>query len=46
MFNVSAKATVDEASYRLIDFFTLELLALVVIVLLAIVLVAGNTKSR
>ena len=46
MFEISAKAPDSEASYRLIDFFTLELVLLGGLVLLALVLVARKPKSR
>jgi hypothetical protein len=39
VFNFSAKAPVSEASYQLIDFFTLELVLLGGLILLAFVLV-------
>ncbi len=46
MFDIFAKAPVSEASYRLIDFFTLEIVLLGGLVLLALVLVARKPKSR
>jgi len=46
MFDFSAIAPVSEASFRLIDYFTLELVLLGVLVLLAFVLVARKPKSR
>jgi len=46
MFIFSAKAPVNETSYRLIDFLTLELVLLVGLVLLAFVLVARKSKAR
>ena len=46
MFDFSAKAPVSEASYRLIDFFTQEIVLLGGLVLLALVLVARKSKSR
>jgi len=46
VFSFSANAPVSEASYRLIDFLTLELLLLGGLVLLAFVLIARKPKSR
>jgi len=46
VFNFSAKAPVNEASYRLIDYLSLELLLLGGLVLLAFVLVARKPRSR
>ena len=46
MANVSTKAPVNEAPYQLIDFFTLELILLGVLVLLALVLIARKSKAR
>lgn len=46
MFDVSSKAPVDEASYQLIDFFTMELILLGGIVLIAFVLIARRSKAR
>jgi hypothetical protein len=46
VFSFSANAPVSEASYRLIDFFTLELLLLGGLVLLAFVLIALKSNSR
>jgi len=46
VFDFSAKVPVSEASYRLIDFFTPEIVLLVGLVLLALVLVARKPRSR
>ena len=46
MFNISTKAPANEAPYQLIDFFTLELILLGVLVLLALVLIARKSKAR
>jgi len=46
VFNFSAKAPVNEASYRLIDYLSLELLLLGGLVLLVFVLVACKPRSR
>jgi len=46
MANDSLKAPVIDASYRLIDFFTLELVLLCGLVLLALVLISRNSASR
>ncbi|MEN8763897.1 MAG: hypothetical protein ABF290_15900 [Thiogranum sp.] len=46
MSDFSAIAPVSEASYRLIDFFTLELVLLGGLVLLAFVLVARKPRSH
>jgi hypothetical protein len=46
VFNSSAKAPVDEASIRLIDFFTLELVLLGGLILLVFVLIARKRKTR
>jgi len=40
------KATVNEASYRLLDSFSLEMVLLGGLVLLALALVARKSKSR
>ncbi|MEN8762877.1 MAG: hypothetical protein ABF290_10615 [Thiogranum sp.] len=45
MFNLSAKAPAGEAPYQLIDFFTLELVLLGALVLLALVLIARKSKD-
>lgn len=46
MFDFPGKIPGVEASYRLIDYFTLELLLIGGLVLLAFVLVARKPKSR
>lgn len=46
MANDSLKAPVIDASYRLIDFLTLELILLCALVLLALVLISRNSTSR
>jgi len=46
MANDSFKAPVIDASYRLIDFFTLELVLLCGLVLLALFLISRNSSSR
>ena len=46
MFNGSTEAPVNEAPYQLIDFFTLELVLLGALVLLAVVLIALKSKAH
>jgi hypothetical protein len=46
VFNVSTEASINEAPYQLIDFFTLELVLLGGLVLLALVLIARKYKAR
>ena len=46
MFSISSKVPVNEAPYQLIDFFTLELVLLGGLVLLALVLIARKSKAR
>jgi hypothetical protein len=45
VFNLSTKAPASEAPYQLIDFFTLELVLLGALVLLALVLIARKSKD-
>jgi len=45
VLNVSAKTPASEAPYQLIDFFTLELVFLGGLVLLALVLIARKSKD-
>lgn len=45
MFNMFTKMPVNEAPYQLIDFFTLDLVLLGIVVLLALVLIARKTKD-
>ncbi|MEA2081014.1 MAG: hypothetical protein U9P00_14395 [Pseudomonadota bacterium] len=46
MINVSTKAPVSDAPYQLIDYFTLELVLLGGLALLALVLIARKSKPR
>jgi len=45
VFNLSAKVPASEAPYQLINFFTLELVLLGALVLLALVLIARKSKD-
>jgi len=46
VINVSTKAPVSEVPYQLIDLFTLELVLLGGLVVIALVLIARSTKAR
>jgi len=46
VINVSTKAPVSESPYQLIDYFTLELVILGGLALLALVLIAGKSKEH
>ena len=45
MFNIATKTQPGEAPYRLIDFFTLELILLGGLVVLALVIIARKSKA-
>ena len=46
MFNVPTETPVNEVPYQLIDYFTMELVLLGGLVLLALVLIARTSKPR
>jgi hypothetical protein len=46
MFNLPTKTPVNEAPYQLIDYFTLELVLLGGLILLALVLIALKSKAH